>query len=973
LSTFIFLYIFQLNIFANKDILNEAYFKDLKKRISSYTYFINNQMLSFKDLEESKSLKNDLADLKDFINILIEELKIVEYSLENNISYNIKIPFLFRTYIDYYKANKDYILLLSSLVDLSFKEEFEKQETYLNKLNYYIRGIKLFDFEDYSKDLDIETRVSKFILACSQMIYDDHNNAYDYKIDDFIKLFLKDKNLDFYNLKDISKYGIYLNSQYSGIKKSREEEYISIAKYMLETELYNSISSLILLLKTYHKFNNMNVSYDSFYLHYLRPVFNTINKDLNINYSLLHITINKALKNFDNYYKESIFSKFEEETFDNLTKSYNKTIDTVNEFCSVVKNTADINKKVFSCLKVKDFDSVKENEFSYYEDELKIKYSNYLGEDIKNESDCQALLDIKYREDKKIYLNGKDKIDYLIVQELLQNPVFLLSSSIEYKNNPARYFLNNKDLINDKCIKGEGVLFDKIDKSIFVILYQNYYNVVIDELKTVLKELEVLYNHESSIKKINLSILSKTIEDRLKSSPSLIINVLENSIYNKKIKLKNDLELEKILCTILRNINRKESLKKEYENIYKILIISGFIFSRFNFASNSLLVINTITILSSVLLSSSKIINFLEIVNLEKKVKQFLYTNNIVNHNFLIESLNNLKELKENELKETVLEVFFTSLLGLQSIAQFKKAFKSYKDVLKFQKNNPKKNINPGYIKPNLTNVNNKNYYLFKDWLSQIIKCKGNSFADDLIKIAIPSAVVGNIISVVPYVYLMPDDLYIDFTEVIVDTVSGTLISTARNIAGLRSVGLSNKAFDYSFRYLLLAGWGILKVGINNIYYYKFENDRADIDRYIVSRVFGESVYSAIVSPISSLTLLKLLKGISCLYPKGVKGMFIKYGIIFSSGYLMSDIFHRIRFSSEENIYLDQEGFLFIEKESVDTFVNILENYSNLTFNEKEELFNKLKKSIWDKTIWDDNSLYPKVIYIDEEEIKIDF
>jgi len=966
--------------------LENGYFENITKNLNRWNLLLKNNVLSIEDLKNNNKFIVEVNEFKLFLNSLLKELAVVDSSIKYNLTYNTKVPKLLKSYYDFYNANKDYLNFISSISNISFSEEFKLQEYYFNILTYLLKGQNLLDFDDYTNNLKIEDRVSKFMLACKQILVNDNNIYYDYKIDEFMDLFLNDRKHNYYSMIDINRYAINLKRDFNSNKNKKDPEYKKILEYILYSELYNAISSLLVILKTSKQYNTSyynNLDNKTYKEKVVLP--HVLNYRSNkIDFILLNEIIDKALENFNSYAEKSIYYKFKNTGIDPFIISYNDTIDKVNNYCTETRKVARINQEVFACYKAPDIlnkNNLDEDKFTYYDyyrNQLEHKYANQLNANVKTQNDCQSLLDLKYKEDKILYNNSKELINYLLINEQVKNPVFLLSSFIEHNNNPAKYFLGNDDLINTKCFKGDGILFDKITSEIFLKINNEYFNTITKELKKILEELEVLYT-EPSFSRNNSVVYEdidylNLIEARLKSSPALIINIIENSINFKKKNNINNLELEKTLCSVVREINRKDELKKKAEEFYKILIVSSFLLSRLNLASNTLLLLNSVTILSSIMLTRSKVINFIEFQKLQEDIKLFLFTNHINEFPYLINSLKNIQNVADDEMKEMIQELIFTSILMFQSVRQFKAAYNSYKTVFKTLKNNPKFNLETRYHKPNISHISsNKNWYYLKDWFKQVWNCKGNNFTDVLLKVALPSAVVGNVLGVVPYVLRMPDDLHFDWTEVGIDLLTGTFISTARNLLGLRGIGGSNKFLDYGSRYVLIAGWGLLKVGINNVYYYKFENDRADIDRYIVARAFGETMYSGIISPLSSLTILKLLKGLACLYPGGLSGKVLKYGLMVGTSYLMGDIFHAVRFDSIDDIYSQEEGYLFLSKEKVDSFIYILENYSTLKIEEKELLLKEFDNSIWGYDLNFENDFYQNYIFIDDLNLEVSF
>lgn len=965
------------------DYLNPSYLESFQNKMKKWNNLITNRVMTFEDLKNNYFFKNDIKDFKTFIETLLKELEIIDKNLKHNESYNTSNVRLFKSYLDYYNSNKDSITFLSSIANIDLKPLFKEQEYFVEKLPYLMKGQNLLDFEDYKNKLSVKDRSTKFMLACSQMLVNDNNSNVDYKIDDFINIFLKDKSINYYNITDINKYGILLKKEFNNVNKYKEAELKKISEYILYTELYNVVSSLVLVLRTSKYYNSpyyLNLSDEDFKDRVVMPLVLS-NLSGTVDLAIIRKIIDRVLKDYSNYSKKSIINKFKEGV-NKLLEDYNSSVNEINGFCKTAKETSTVHNNLFSCYKriPKLTISNVEKEptyLDYYEDTLNTKYSK----DLESPANCDYILDLKYKEDKKLYQTVKENIDYIAAKELTSNPVFLLASSMQLKNKkiPADYSLLEKDLVFERCFKGDGTLFENLDIASLNLIQNSYYKIIIGELKMVLKELEVLYEVPyfsiSTKAKHSVNDYYITIKERLKSSPSLIINIVENDIKDKEKQNINNVDIEKHLCSIIRDINREDELINKAENLNKALILAGFIVSRFNLPSNILVLANAIVIVSSIFLASSKIINFLELEKLELEMKQFLFTNHLEDHEYLIESLRNAKGYKNEEFKEAVVEIVFLALIGLQSVKQFRSAFKNYKATLKFNAKNPKINPKTRYVKPDLVSVSNRlpgrNYYRAKDWFKQVWNCKGNNFTDDLLKVALPTAVVGNALGVVPYIIRMSDDLQFDWTEAGIDIFTGTLISTVRNMVGLRGVNNSSKILDYGSRYILLAGWGLVKVGINNISYYKFENDRADVDRYVIARLFGETFYSGIISPLSSLSILKILKGVACLYPGGVSGKILKYGMVFSTSYLMGDIFHTVRFDSIDKIYSEETDYYLVSKEKIDKLVFILENYSTLKIEEKAKLLEDLDVPIWDNEIYDDSK--ENFLYISDLDLELKF
>lgn len=194
--------------------LEPEFFETLTKRISGWNASIANAKISIEDLKRNNNFKNDILEFRNFLKVILAELKLLDAKLIKNEKYSTNVPRLFKKYLKYFNTNKSNLEFLSDLANVDLKEYLIKQDYYAKKVENLILGLNIFDFDDNSLSLTYRERSSKFMMACSQMLINDSNEYFDYKMDDFINLYLKDKNIEPYNMSDINKYGIKLKRDY---------------------------------------------------------------------------------------------------------------------------------------------------------------------------------------------------------------------------------------------------------------------------------------------------------------------------------------------------------------------------------------------------------------------------------------------------------------------------------------------------------------------------------------------------------------------------------------------------------------------------------------------------------------------------------------------------------------------------------------------------------------------------------------
>ena len=173
-----------------------------------------------------------------------------------------------------------------------------------------------------------------------------------------------------------------------------------------------------------------------------------------------------------------------------------------------------------------------------------------INKKLKEEKDIQIIgNDILYQEGILEVLEKEEKIDLIIISELLQGEKTFkeIINKIKQKNKEIEIIA----ILKEKNEETENYL---ISKGIFNIYYNN--EITIEELKNII-------NKKNNIKKEN------EINEEIKNLKKII---LENNIKNKKINYK---KIKKKIKIIKNKILKKYKIKSKKEESNKIISVSG--------------------------------------------------------------------------------------------------------------------------------------------------------------------------------------------------------------------------------------------------------------------------------------------------------------------------------------------------------------------------------------------------------------